>query len=339
MEKSFSRKDDHIKLALSEYEKPSFDAGFDKYRFEHNALPEIDFSEIDTSVKFLGRKLNLPLIVSSMTGGGAISQKINRALAEMANDFNIGFAVGSQTCAINDNDFEKTFKVRIHAPNTLIFANIGAVQLNYGFSIDECKKAIDMIDADALILHLNPLQEVFQYEGTKNFSCLLKKIEAVCSKSRVPVIAKEIGYGISLSVARKLYDAGVYAVEIAGAGSISWSEIEKQRSNDIVIKNAAKSFLNWGNPTVECLQAISEGIKGIKIISSGGIKTGVHIAKSISLGADLCGNASDFLRCAIESRAECENFIETLSLELKIAMFCTGSKNIEQLKKIKLIKN
>lgn len=337
LKQSSLRKDDHIVLVLSEDGKPTSETGFEKYRFEHNALPEIDFSEIDTSIKFLGRKMNLPLIISSITGGGKISEKINRALAEIANDFNIGFAVGSQVCAINDKHFEKSFKVRVHAPNVLMFANIGAVQLNYGFSIDECKRALDMIDADALIFHLNSLQEVFQHEGTRNFSGLLKKIEKICEKLDAPVIVKEVGYGISAAVAKKLYNAGVYAVEVAGAGSISWSEIEQKRSNDIVVQSASKSFLDWGNPTAECIKGISEKVEGLKIIASGGVKTGVHMAKSIALGADLCGNASDFLRKAIESRAECENFVETLSLELKTAMFCTGCKNIQALKSTKML--
>lgn len=336
MEKSSLRKDDHVALALSEGMRPTSSTGFEKYRFEHNALPEIDFSEIDTSVKFLGRKIDLPLIISSITGGGKISEKINKALSEIANDFNIGFAVGSQTCAINDRRFEKSFKVRNYAPNILMFANVGAVQLNYGFSIDECKKAIDMIDADALIFHLNPLQEVFQHEGTRNFSELLKKIEKICSKLGAPVIVKEIGYGISASVAKKLYDVGVYAVDVAGAGSVPWSEIEQKRCNDIVLSSASKAFLDWGNPTAECVKEVSEKVKGLKIISSGGVRTGVDMAKSIALGADLCGNASDFLKRAIESRAECENFVEIMSLELKTAMFCTGCKNIAALKSAKM---
>ena len=331
------RKDDHIILSLSEDGKPTSDPGFDKYRLEHNAFPEMDFSEIDTSVRFLGRKMGLPLIISSITGGGKDSRKINIALAEIANDFNIGFAVGSQTCAISDKSFEKSFKVRMSAPNILIFANIGAVQLNYGFSIDECKRAIDMADADALIFHLNPLQEIFQHEGTRNFSGLFNKIEKICAKLDAPVIVKEVGYGISASVAKKLCDIGVYAVEVAGAGSISWSEIEKKRSNDVVVQNAARSFLDWGNPTTECIKEISKEAKKMKIIASGGVNTGVHMAKSIALGADLCGNASDFLRKVVESRAECENFIETLSLELRTAMFCTGCKNIQELKSAKIV--
>jgi isopentenyl-diphosphate delta-isomerase len=333
------RKDDHIAIALSELGSLKMTPGFENYRLEHNALPEMDFSEVDTSVNVMGRRINLPLFISSMTGGGKTSEKINRALAELANDFNIGLAVGSQRCAIDDDRLEKTFKVRNYAPNIPIFSNLGASQLNYGYSIDECKRALDMIDADALVFHLNPLHEIFQIDGTTNFSGLLKKIEGICAKLDAPVIVKEVGYGISASVAQKLADAGVYAVDVAGAGSVSWSAIERRRrTNDIVLQMSANTFLNWGNQTAECIRSIFEKVKNIKIIASGGVKTGVEMAKSIALGASLCGNASEFLKKVTESRAECENFLEALSLELKIAMFCTGSKNIQELKSARISK-
>ncbi|MBR1734019.1 MAG: type 2 isopentenyl-diphosphate Delta-isomerase, partial [Alphaproteobacteria bacterium] len=305
---------------------------------EHNALPELNFAEIDTSTKFLGRKLSIPMVISSITGGGTKSEKINRLLAGVASDYGVGFAVGSQTCALKDSSLEDSFKVRKYAPDTLILANIGAVELNYGFTISECQKAVDMIDADALILHLNPLHEVFQRNETTDFSNLLKKIENICAKLDAPIIVKEIGYGISASVAKKLADIGVYAVEVAGAGTISWSQIEKEASRDVVLKNAADSFRDWGNPTAECIESITNTVKGIKIIASGGVNSGVKMAKCIALGADLCGNASTFLHKISESRSECENFMETLALELKTAMLCTGSKNIEQLKKAKIHK-
>lgn len=330
------KKDQQLKFAMSDIVACSLDAGFDNYCFEHNALPEIDFSEIDTSTKFLGRKLNLPLIISSITGGGSKSLKINKALAGIANDYGIGLAVGSQTCALRDSSFEESFKVRQYAPNTLLFANFGAVELNYGLGLDDCRRALDMIDADALVLHLNPLHEVFQRNGTTNFSGLLKKIENVCKHLDAPVIVKEVGCGISGEVAEKLADVGVYAVEVAGVGSISWSCVEKQNSRDVVLMNAADAFRNWGNLTTECIESIAKESLDIKIIASGGVDDGIKIAKSIALGADLCGNASTFLKKITESRAECENFMETIIMELKTVMFCTGSKNLDALKKAKL---
>ena len=338
MEEISLKKDRQVTSALSNIALCSSNSGFDNYRFEHVALPEINFSEIDTSIKFLGRTLNIPIIISSITGGGSKSEKINRSLAGLASDYGVGVAVGSQTCALKNASLEKSFQIRKYAPNTLILANIGATELNYGFSLSDCQRSIDMIDADGLILHLNPLHEVFQQNQTTNFCDLLRKIEKVCTKLDAPIIVKEVGYGISASVAKKLADVGVYAIEVAGAGSISWSQIEKEASRDVVLRAAADSFRDWGNPTTECIESIAKNVKNIKIIASGGVNTGVKMAKSIALGADLCGNASTFLQKISESRAECENFMETLKLELKTAMFCTGSKNINQLKRAKILR-
>ena len=338
MELIVKRKNDHIALALSAEAQSTANAGFDKYRFEHNALPELNYAEIDTSVKFLGRKIDMPLMISSMTGGGEKSAKINRGLAEIANDYNICFAVGSQRIALGDKAFENVFQVKKYVPNITLLANLGAVQLNYGFSVDDYKRAVNMIEADALILHLNPLHEIFQIGGNTNFSGLLKKIENICKNSYVPVIVKEVGYGISANVAKKLQSAGVFAVDIAGAGSVSWSNIESLRGNDVVVKNAAKTFADWGIPTTECVRDVAANVNNIAIIASGGVKNGLDMAKSIALGADICGNASTFLKGIIESRAECENYMETLKMELKTVMFCTGSKNIKELKTTKLNK-
>ncbi|MDR1982575.1 MAG: type 2 isopentenyl-diphosphate Delta-isomerase [Holosporaceae bacterium] len=337
MSEILRRKKDHLALACGDANRSVVDSGFGHYRFEHNALPELDFSEIDTSINFLGHKLHLPLIISSITGYD-MCERVNRNLAGIANDFGLGMAVGSQRIALDDRTFEDSFKIRRYAPNILLFANLGAIQLNYGYSVDKCKQAVEMIDADALILHLNPMQEVFQIDGNSNFSGLLKKIEKVCSSIEYPVIIKEVGYGISAHVAKKLQNVGVYGIDVAGAGSVSWSSLESGRSNDIVVKNASNAFTDWGNSTVDCIKSIAETTKKIKIIASGGIKTGVDMAKSIALGADICGNASGFLQKIMDSRSDCENFVESLILELKTAMLCVGSKNLQELKSAKLLK-
>ncbi|MDR1334017.1 MAG: type 2 isopentenyl-diphosphate Delta-isomerase [Holosporaceae bacterium] len=333
------RKKDHILGAMDTQSAVSaVDAGFGDYRFEHNALPEMDFTEIDTSINFLGRELKIPLIISPLTGENEGEERINRNLAGIAHDFGLGMSVGSQRIAFEDSSYENSFKIRRYAPNVLLFANLGAVQLNYGYSVDECKRAIDMIEADAIVLHLNPMQEVFQLDGNVKFSGLLKKIEKICAALKYPVIVKEVGYGISASVAEKLQSAGVYAVDVAGAGSVSWSNIESKRSSDIVVKKAAEAFSDWGNPTVECIKAVNEIRKKMKIIASGGVKNGVDMAKSIALGADVCANAFNFLHTIMISRSDCENYVESLSLELKTAMFCAGCRNIQELKKVKLLK-
>lgn len=329
------RKDSHL-FCWSLDGRVGVSSGFEKIRFEHNALPEIDFDSIDTSTKFLGRKLDFPMVISPLTGGSQKSEKINIGLAEIANDFNIGLAVGSQRVMLEDPSCAKTFKVRNYAPRILVLANLGAVQLNYGYSVDECKRIVDMIDADALMLHLNSLQEVFQPEGNVNFADLLSKIEQVSSALDVPVIVREVGYGISASVAQRLYDVGVKIVDVAGSGSVSWAEVESARSDDIVMKRAAESFHNWGNSTAECVESIAAEVPKMKIIASGGIKTGVDMAKAIALGADICGNASDFLAKILKSRAECENFIEALKIELKTTMFCVGCKKLQDLRSVPL---
>ncbi|MDR1551324.1 MAG: type 2 isopentenyl-diphosphate Delta-isomerase [Holosporaceae bacterium] len=337
MDETQQRKKDHLSLFANAGYGLSIDSGFSKYRFEHNALPEIDFAEIDTSVEFLNRKLKMPLIISSITEGSA-SERINRNLAGIASDFGLGMAVGNWRMAIEDRLPEGSFAVRSYAPNILLLANLGAIQLNYGYSVNECRRIVDMIDADALLLHLNPLQEIFQMKGNTNFSGLLKKIERVCSSLRCPVIVKEVGYGISAATAKKLQEVGVYGVDVAGMGSTSCSSLENRGSSDVVVKKAVETFLPWGNSTVDCIVSIAEMRRKIKIIASGGVRNGVDIAKSIALGANICGNASDFLHNILISRSDCENFVESLILELKTAMMCVGCRNIRGLRSAKLMK-
>jgi isopentenyl-diphosphate delta-isomerase len=246
--------------------------------------------------------------------------------------------VGSQRIALEDRTLEDSFKVRRYANNILLLANLGAVQLNCGYTVSECNRIVEMIEADALVLHLNPMQEVFQVNGNTNFSGLLKKIEKICTSMMCPVIVKEVGYGISASVARKLQNAGVYGIDVGGAGTVSWSSVESKRSEDIVVKEASNAFADWGNPTVRCIKSIAEMKTGIRIIAGGGVRTGVDIAKAIALGADICSNASDFLQKIMVSHSDCENFVETLVFELKAAMLCTGCKNIQELRTAKLLK-
>ncbi len=195
-----------------------------------------------------------------------------------------------------------------------------------------------MIEADAFILHINPLQEVFQPDGNTNFSGLLNKVAEICEKVSVPVIIKEVGYGISASVAKKLHDIGVKIVDVAGSGSVSWSSIESARSNDLVIQAAAQAFKDWGNITADLVADISQKIPEIDLIASGGITNGVEIAKALVLGAKLCGMALPFLKAALKSEKECEDLIKILQFELKTAMFCTGAASISDLKKVTLEK-
>ena len=283
------RKAEHIDLSL----KPEVQSRwnyFDAYWFEHCAIPEIDFEEIDTRIFFLDKTIQVPILISSMTGGTALASQINKNLAVAAEEKSIPLALGSQRKAIEDESQADTFRIRPHAPSIPILGNVGAVQLNYGFGVDECEKMVRMVDADALILHLNPLQEVLQPEGQTNFSCLLPKIEALGKRLSVPLVAKEIGCGLSQQMAHQLVKHGVSILDTAGTGGTSWARIETLRSGEADLGDL---YAEWGIPTPVSIKQVS-GVPGVTTIGSGGIRSGLDVAKAIALGADLVGLASPF---------------------------------------------
>ena len=226
-----SRKLDHIRINLeNDVQFPRLTTGLERYRFLHQAVPELDLNEIDTTTTLFGKQLSAPLLISSMTGGTEIAQGINRNLARAAERHCIAMGLGSQRAAIEDGRLASSYCIRDIAPDILLFANVGAVQLNYGYGVEQCRKAIDMVGADALILHFNVLQEAVQPEGDIDFSGLLRKVETICARVSVPVIAKEVGWGFSQSAVRDLADAGVSAIDVAGSGGTSWSEVEFHRA-------------------------------------------------------------------------------------------------------------
>ena len=247
------RKADHIKINLEQDVRSSLTTGLENYHFTHEALPELDLNRIDTSLNLFGKKLQAPILISSMTGGTAEAETINLRLAEAAQETGITMGVGSQRAAIEKPELAKTFQVRKVAPDILLFANLGAVQLNYGYGIDQCKQAVDMIEADALILHLNPLQEAVQDAGDIKLCRSCKKIEEVCKQIEVPVIAKEVGWGISERTAKLLADCGVSAIDVAGAGGTSWSQVEMHRAPDEFTRQLAATFVGWGIPTSDSI--------------------------------------------------------------------------------------
>ena len=242
------RKADHIKINLEQDVRSALTTGLEKYNFIHEALPELDLNRIDTTLSLFGKQLAAPILISSMTGGTAEAETINLRLAEAAQECGIAMGVGSQRAAIEHPEHAETFQVRKAAPDILLFANLGAVQLNYGYGIDQCRKAVDMIQADALYLHLNPVQEAVQDAGDVNFAGLAKKIEEVCKKIEVPVIAKEVGWGISDKTAKVLADCGVSAIDVAGAGGTSWSQVEMHRAPDEFTRQLAATFVGWASP-------------------------------------------------------------------------------------------
>ncbi len=332
------RKDDHIRINLEEdVSFRQLTSGFEHYHFTHQALPEIDLTAVDTSVIVLGKRLSAPIQVSSMTGGTAQAGLFNQRLAEAVQERNLAMGVGSQRAALEDTQTKASFFVRTYAPDALIFANLGAVQLNYGYTVDQCRRAVDMVEADALILHLNPLQEVLQPEGDTRWGGLLSRIEEVCAQVGVPIIVKEVGWGIGPQVARNLIDAGVSAIDVAGAGGTSWSEVEKHRAPTERQRRLAASFREWGIPTVTSLAYVREaraaaGKPDLLLFASGGVRNGQDVAKAAALGADLAGLASPFLKRAVESTESVVEEIDLLVDELRIAMFASGSPNIEALR-------
>ncbi|MCY3778885.1 MAG: type 2 isopentenyl-diphosphate Delta-isomerase [Chloroflexi bacterium] len=328
-----SRKVDHIRINLEQdVQFPRVTTGLERYRFMHHALPELSLSDIDTSAEILGKRLMSPVLISSMTGGTSVAREINRNLAQAAQDHQVAMGLGSQRAAIEDESLADSYAIRDVAPDILLFANLGAVQLNYGYGLDHCRRAIDMVDADALILHFNVLQEAVQAEGDIDFSSLLSKIEVICANLPVPVIAKEVGWGFSESDACQLAQAGVAAIDVAGAGGTSWSEVEYHRAPTAFHARVARSFADWGIPTADAIQYARAGAPDLPIFASGGLRDGIDIAKCIALGADLAGLASPFLRAASESAEAVESLILELNAQLRIAMLCTASPDLASLR-------
>lgn len=333
------RKADHLRICLeNNVQFQTITTGLENYRFTHICLPEIDQQNIDISTIFLGKKLQAPLLISSMTGGTDLAQEINYRLAEVAEYYQLAMGVGSQRIAVENPAVANTFAVRKIAPNIPLFANLGAVQLNYGYTITECQKSIDLLEADALILHLNPLQEAIQTTGNTNFANLLGKIEQLCRSLPVPVIAKEVGNGISGKMALQLIGAGVQAIDVAGAGGTSWAKIEGERAVNLLQRRLGETFTNWGLPTAECLIDVRRLAPQIPLIASGGLRNGLDVAKAIALGADLAGLAWPFLRAAAESQETLHHLVEILIAEITTVLFCTGQINLSQLKQGEVLK-
>ncbi len=326
-----SRKTDHIRINLDEDVRSGLTNGLERYHFIHQALPELDLQKIDLSTRVFGRQLQAPILISSMTGGTEEAKAINLTLAEAAQEMGIAMGLGSQRAAIEYPETAGTFQIRRAAPDILLFANLGAIQLNYGYGVAECQRAVDMVEADALYLHLNALQEAVQPEGDTNFAGLLSKIETVCRGLEVPVVAKEVGWGISGKTARQLVDAGISAIDVAGAGGTSWTQVEKHRAENLSQAHLAAAFLEWGIPTAESIQHVRHSTPEIPIFASGGIRTGLDIAKCIALSAVIGGMAGPFLKAAVRSTEETVQAIWEVKREIRIAMFATGASHLPEL--------
>ncbi len=334
-----NRKVEHIRICLTQdVQARGIGAGLDEWRFVHQALPEIDLAQIDLSQTLFGKTIAAPLLISSMTGGAEWGAKINRTLAQAAQKWGLAMGVGSQRAAVENPDLRYSYAIREIAPDVPLLANLGAVQLNYGYGVEQCLVAVRMLEADALILHLNALQEAVQPSGNVNFKGLLAQIGAVCEKlarHNIPVVVKEVGNGISPEVARRLIEAGVAGLDVGGSGGTSWSQVESFRVKREVEQKAASAFADWGIPTAQSIlwarQAATDAHAQVTIIGSGGIRNGVDIAKTIALGADAAGMALPFLKAAEQGLEAVNDLIEQTLRELRIAMFCIGAATIQAL--------
>ena len=325
------RKADHIKINLEQDVRSALTTGLENYHFIHEALPELDLNRLDTSLSLFGKTLSSPILVSSMTGGTAEAETINLRLAEAAQETGIAMGVGSQRAAIEHPEQASSFQVRRVAPDILLFANLGAVQFNYGYGIDQCRQAVDMIEADALYLHLNPLQEAVQDAGDTNWVGIAKKIEEVCKQLEVPVIAKEVGWGISEKTAKLLADCGVSAIDVAGAGGTSWSQVEMHRAPDEFTRQLAATFVGWGIPTSDSILNVKKAVPDMTIFASGGLKDGLDIAKCIALGATLGGMAGQFLKAAAISTGQAVEMMKLTKRQIEVTMFATGAASLNRL--------
>lgn len=330
------RKADHIRVNLEQDVRSALTTGLENYRFVHRAVPELDLDQVDTSTSLFGRQLSGPILISSMTGGTEQARQINRTLAEAAQETRVAMGLGSIRAAIEQESLAETFQVRDLAPDVLLFSNLGAVQLNYGYGADEARRAVEMVEADALVMHFNALQEALQPEGDGDFSDLLRKVEQVTGALDVPVVAKEVGWGFSAADARRLVEAGVAAIDVAGAGGTSWSQVEMHRAETDFQARLAAAFIDWGIPTAESVVQIHSELPDTPIIASGGLRSGTDIAKCVALGATLGGMASPFLKAAVVSAEAVITEIELIRQEILVCQFATGSERLADLRSDRL---
>lgn len=327
------RKTEHIRLCLTDnVEGINKSTGLEGISFLHNALPEINFDDIQLDASFLNKKIQAPFLVSSMTGGSELAEKINQNLAIAAEEKGWAIGLGSTRALLESDAHKDSFLIRKQAPTVPLIANLGVVQLNYGYGAEECQRIIDMTGADGIVLHLNSLQEAVQDGGDLNFANLLPKIEQICKTLDVPVGAKEVGFGIDGTVAEQLYSAGISFIDVAGAGGTSWSQVEKLRSQDPLRKAAAEAFNNWGTPTKDCIVSVRSKLEDVPLVASGGMKTGVDAAKAITIGADVIGFARQLLQAATESDESVLQTMNQIELELKMTMFGIGVKTLDELR-------
>jgi len=328
-----SRKADHLRInADLDVGAKGIGNGFERYVFVHKALPGFDLADVDTSTTFLGRRLAAPLLISCMTGGTPEGARINRILAAVAAEYGLAMGLGSGRAALESSQTLATFDVRPLAPDVPLLANLGAVQLNKGYGAGDCRRLVERLRADALVLHLNALQEALQPEGDTCFRGVLGKIAELCAAVDFPVVVKEVGWGIPPDDVRRLFDAGASAVDVAGAGGTSWSEVERHRIAEPWRERVAAAFAGWGIPTAEALRQARAVAPDETILASGGITKGLDVAKAMALGADLVGIAGPFLRAADAGEERAGELAREIVETLRVAMFVLGTPALRDLR-------
>lgn len=335
------RKEDGIRIPLEkQVEAKATSNMFECIHLIHNALPEINLDDVDPSVTFLNHKFSAPILIDAMTGGTAMASKVNETLGGAAEELHLGMAVGSQRAGLKSENLAETYSIaRKVAPTAFIAANIGGAQLAKGFPLEDAEKLVEMINANALIIHLNSLQELIQPEGEPIYKGVLPRIRELASRLKVPVIVKEVGAGISREVAVKLELAGVAAINVAGVGGTSWAGVEQHRAAkeaDDVKADLGLLFWDWGIPTAAALIEARQAVN-LPLISSGGLRNGLDVAKSLVLGAHLCGMALPMLRRAVESKEALIAFIKKTILEVRSTMYLVGAQNVDQLRKTRYV--
>lgn len=340
-EETEKRKADHIRICLSESAQARDVAtGFKDVSLVHRALPETDKQKVSLATTVFGYKFAAPILVGAITGGTAEATRINAIIAEAVETLHLGMGVGSQRVAIENTKLETTFAIaRKKAPSAFLVANIGGIQLVHGYGAKEVKKAIEIIDADAVAIHLNPLQEAVQPEGQTSFKGVLEKIGEIAGEVDKPVIVKETGAGISAEDAEKLEAAGVKGIDVSGAGGTSFAAVEYYRAKgkeNSVQRFLGDAFWDWGIPTVASLIETAQTVK-IPVVASGGVRSGVDAAKALALGASLASLSQPVLQAAVKGVKETENVLACLMAELRNAMFLVGAGKVEQLAKAPVV--
>ena len=327
------RKKEHVRVCLEEdVRHRRLSTGLERLRPAYAGLPELDLEGVDLSCGMLGKRLSMPFMIAGMTGGTSLSGTINRNLAAAAQECGVALGLGSMRIALENPGAVESFRVRDLCPDVPLWANLGAVQLNYGCGVEECRRLVEMIEADGLCLHVNALQEVAQLGGDTNWAGLADKIGAVAEGLPAPVMVKEVGFGMNRNMAEKLGELPIWGIDVGGAGGTSWLEVEKR----VWGREDLDPFDEFGTPTVRSVGEVRDACPEKFVVGSGGVRGGVDAVKVLALGADVAGAALPFLAPAVESAGAVVRRLVRLRQEMRVAAFVAGAADAEALRNLRL---